>query len=199
MNRFYMLIIFIMLLFVGVWCYLKFDKYRRRKTSENTSEDAVFDADLPEFGNTNNNVSNPDMMVFANNVIPLNDPTYEENKVYLKYFSIGEFDSPDAYGSGKKMHNSTLLMLDKAREIAGVSFKINSGYRTKAHNAKLKGAVKNSAHTRGFAADIHTTTKTSKLIEQALRKAGFKRIGKYNTFIHADNDPLKPTPATWYG
>lgn len=194
-----MFIIATVLLGVGIWAYFKYDKYKRRNESENTPEDAVFDADLPDFGNINNNVSSPELIKFATYEVNSNDLTFGQKNVYLTYFSISEFDSPDVYGSGKNMHNSTLLMLDKAREIAGVPFKINSGYRTKAHNAKLKGAVKNSSHTRGYAADIHTTPKTAKVIEQALRKAGFKRIGKYNTFIHADNDPSKPTPATWYG
>ena len=194
-----MFIIATVLLGVGIWAYFKYDKYKRRNESENAPEDALFDADLPELGNTNNNTSSPELLKYVNYETHQNDPTFEQAKVYLTYFSINEFDSPDVSGSGKNMHNSTLLMLDKSRKIAGVPFKINSGYRTKAHNAKLNGAVKNSAHTRGYAADIHVTTKTAKVIEQALRKVGFKRIGKYNTFIHADNDPSKPTPATWYG
>lgn len=112
-------------------------------------------------------------------------------------FKPHEFDSPDAPGSGRNMRLTTLAMLQNARNIAGIPFKINSGYRTKAHNAKVKG-VKNSAHTRGYAIDIATTTATQPKIIAALRSAGFRRIGIYKTFVHADNDPSLPTPATWY-
>jgi len=115
----------------------------------------------------------------------------------FKNFKPYEFDSPDAPGSGMNMRLSTLVMLQNARNIANIPFKINSGYRTIAHNNKVNG-VKNSAHTRGYAVDIATTTATQTNIISALRAAGFKRIGIYKTFVHADNDPSKPTPATWY-
>ena len=72
-----------------------------------------------------------------------------------KYFNTSEFDSPDVPGSGKNMQHSTLLMLCEARKIADVPFKINSGYRTEAHNSKV-GGVTNSAHLKGYAADIST-------------------------------------------
>ena len=55
----------------------------------------------------------------------------------LRYFKLSEFDSPDEPGSGAKMQPETLQMLDAARHIAGVPFKITSGYRTKEHNRKV--------------------------------------------------------------
>lgn len=112
-------------------------------------------------------------------------------------FSKAEFDSPDAPGSGGNMQVSFMNMLQLARTIAGVSFHINSGFRTQAHNAEV-GGVANSAHTRGYAADIAVTASTKQTILLALQQAGFKRIGIGNTFIHADNDPTLPSPATWY-
>lgn len=120
----------------------------------------------------------------------------------LKYFNLSEFDSKDADGSGKgtgaRMQRSTLEMLDRAREIAGVPFVINSGFRTEAHNRAIGGS-RNSSHMRGYAADIRTTPLTQELIISALRAAGFQRIGIYRTFVHADNDPNLPSPATWIG
>jgi hypothetical protein len=68
----------------------------------------------------------------------------------LENFNLSEFDSPDLTGSGSKMNPDFLLKLDKARGIAGVPFKINSGYRTESHNKKV-GGTPNSAHTKGFA------------------------------------------------
>ena len=47
----------------------------------------------------------------------------------LKYFKYEEFDSPDVSGSGKYMDADFLKMLDNARDIAGIPFKINSGWR----------------------------------------------------------------------
>jgi len=55
-----------------------------------------------------------------------------------KFFKSTEFDSPDVPGSGKNMQHSTLLMLCEARKIADVPFKINSGFRSKAHNKKSR-------------------------------------------------------------
>jgi uncharacterized protein YcbK (DUF882 family) len=93
-------------------------------------------------------------------------------------------------------------MIDEARHLAGVPFKINSGYRTQAHHNSLakKGykTAKNSAHLRGFAADIHAPdSRTRYAIVQALIKVGFNRIGVANTFIHVDNDPSLPEDVIW--
>ena len=77
----------------------------------------------------------------------------------MRYFKLTEFDSPDAPGSGAKMDKEFLAMIDEARHLAGVPFKINSGYRTQAHHEALgkRGykTAKNSAHLTGHAADIH--------------------------------------------
>jgi len=114
-----------------------------------------------------------------------------------KYFNTSEFDSPDVPGSGKNMQHSTLLMLCEARKIADVPFKINSGYRTEAHNSKV-GGVTNSAHLKGYAADISTPNgKHQEKILRALRQAGFKRFGVYTNFIHVDSDPTKKQFVAW--
>lgn len=118
-------------------------------------------------------------------------------KMVLAFFKLSEFDSPDAPGSGGQMRASTLKMLDKAREYAGIPFFITSGVRTDSHN-KAVGGVKDSAHPRGYAVDIRTLTLSDqKKVVKALVKAGFKRIGIGKNFVHADNDPLKPSPAAW--
>lgn len=112
------------------------------------------------------------------------------------YFSKSEFDSPDQPGSGENMQNSTLEMLCRARTMARTSFIINSGFRTTQHNLNVNG-VANSAHKYGYAVDIATTAFTQQKIYNALKTAGFKRFGIYANYIHTDNDPTKPTPATW--
>ena len=109
----------------------------------------------------------------------------------MKYFDIKEFDSPDIPGSGKEMCSEFLNKIDEAREIAGIPFKINSGYRSENWNAKVGGRV-GSSHLKGCAADIHCNTSYERgLIIRALIAAGFSRLGVAKTFIHADCDHSK--------
>jgi zinc D-Ala-D-Ala carboxypeptidase len=116
----------------------------------------------------------------------------------FRYFKLSEFDSPDAPGSGEKfMDRDFVALLDRIRHRAGIPFRILSGYRTPAHNAKVKGVV-NSAHIKGMAADIRAlTTEDKKKIASAAAKEGIKRIGWGSTFIHLDNDPTKPQNVVW--
>ena len=115
----------------------------------------------------------------------------------LRYFKYEEFDSPDYKGSGEKfMDREFIECLDEARDIAGIQFKILSGYRTPQHNRKV-GGLTSSSHLIGRAADIHCTHvgKRLKIIE-ALSMVGFQRFGIAKTFIHVDNDSDKPN-AIW--
>jgi len=115
----------------------------------------------------------------------------------MLHFELHEFDSPDDKGSGKYMDEKFLSMLDDARSIAGISFTINSGFRTKSHNAYV-GGKDNSSHQYGYAADIHCTDSRSRyIIIDALTQAGFNRFGIGNTFIHVDNDPDKNPRVSW--
>jgi uncharacterized protein YcbK (DUF882 family) len=128
--------------------------------------------------------------------------TYTMNMSKYRYFELSEFDSPDLKGSGERMNDSFLEMLDEARNWAGTPFKITSGYRTKEHNINLRNkgfkAVKNSAHLRGLAADISCTTSSKRwLIIDALIFAGITRIGIGKTFIHCDIDKTKTQSLIW--
>jgi uncharacterized protein YcbK (DUF882 family) len=116
----------------------------------------------------------------------------------MKYFKYSEFDSPDFKGSGKeKMSKEFLDMLDFARELAGIPFKINSGYRTPLHNTRVGGSS-TSSHLNGIAADISCTDNGSRLIMlNALISAGFNRIGMAKTFIHVDIDKNKMQNRIW--
>jgi uncharacterized protein YcbK (DUF882 family) len=115
----------------------------------------------------------------------------------MKNFKISEFDSPDEIGSGAKMDKDFLSMIDKARDFAGTPFKINSGYRTLAHNRKVGGKL-SSSHLKGMAADIHCANDTERhKILMGCIKAGFTRIGIAKTFIHVDNDKTKNQNRIW--
>lgn len=92
-------------------------------------------------------------------------------------------------GCGKVVVESiTFAMFCNAREIAGVPFIINSGYRCPAHNKAVGSTSAN--HTSGRAADIKATDgPTRGKILKGLYLAGFRRIGIdfKRGFIHADS------------
>ena len=116
--------------------------------------------------------------------------------ITLKYFDLSEFDCPCEEGSGKYMDENFLIKLDRARDIAGIPFKINSGYRCPEHNKKV-GGVSNSSHTNipCNAADISAKDSKSRfVIINALLQAGFTRIGIGETFVHCDTDTYKKSP-----
>lgn len=116
----------------------------------------------------------------------------------MKHFTLDEFDCPSLPNSGKNMDTNFLTKLEEAREIAGVPFKITSGYRTKEHNEAV-GGVPNSSHLIGVAADIAVSSGSERyIILNALLKAGFKRIGVAKTFIHCDTDDSKSNSVWTY-
>ena len=115
----------------------------------------------------------------------------------LTHFALSEFDSPDLKGSGVNMDSTFLSMLDDARNIANVPFKINSGYRTEKHNKKVGGS-ENSSHLKGLAVDIHCSeSRNRSIIIKALLTVGFSRIGIAKTFIHVDLDFDKSQNVIW--
>ena len=123
-------------------------------------------------------------------------PVAEITERKYKYFSLSEFDSPDEKGSGANMQDSTMQMLDKARELADIPFVINSGFRTPKHNKEV-GGVDDSSHLTGYGADIRCRDRANfERVVLGLIAAGFKRIGVHHSYVHADNDPAK-RQTTW--
>lgn len=115
----------------------------------------------------------------------------------ITHFEPWEFESPDESNSGYKMQETTVRMLDEARQLCDFQFNISSGFRTKYHNKKV-GGRRNSAHLKGYAADIKclTSQKRFKMIK-ALMAVGFNRIGISERFIHVDNDPNLVKDVIW--
>ena len=102
----------------------------------------------------------------------------------LKHFTMDEFACPCCGES--QMNIDTLLRFDKARMIADIPFKINSGYRCKKHNLEVGSTSEN--HPSGHAGDVDCQTGQQRIkILTGLIKAGFKRIGIRKDFIHADD------------
>ena len=110
----------------------------------------------------------------------------------MKYFDIHDFDCPDC--GENHMDISFLERLDTARGLAGVPFKINSGYRCPKHN-KAVGGSPTSSHLTGHAADIEFLTDRARgKAIAAFIKAGFLRLGIAHTYIHVDDDIAKTIP-----
>lgn len=89
--------------------------------------------------------------------------------------------------------------LDIARKIAGIPFVIKSGFRTLEKNQSLRGAVADSAHTKGLAVDLRVySSEEAGIICDALADAGILRRGIYISkstmqpvHVHCDVDPDK--------
>jgi len=115
----------------------------------------------------------------------------------MKYFNQIEFDSPDELGSGANMDVEFTHLLEQARVVADIPFRITSGYRTESYNKSVNGKI-NSSHLKGLAVDIHCADSRSRsIILNALISVGFTRIGIGKTFIHADNDTSKSQNVYW--
>lgn len=114
----------------------------------------------------------------------------------MKYFKIEEFVCKCGCGQAP-MSEDLLKRLDTARGLAGIPFRINSGFRCKKHNSAVKGS-KNSSHLRGLAADIACTSDRDRFIlVEALIESGFTRLGVHERFIHVDVDSDKGS-AIWF-
>ena len=120
-------------------------------------------------------------------------------------FSKSEFECK----SGEEMPLDVLenvkllaIQLQKIREYVGKPIRINSAYRSEAHNEAI-GGVKTSQHILGKAADITIDTFTPdevvSIIENMLTNemlGGFYigGLGSYNTFTHID---IREKKARW--
>ncbi len=119
----------------------------------------------------------------------------------FKYFKLSEFkckcgcNMPDEVV--ENLTTKLISLLDIAREKSRIPFIITSGYRCPEYN-ELVGGVKNSAHTKGLAADIKVGSGYQRYaILKSLLDVGFTRIGIYRNFIHCDVDYTKPSPVIW--
>jgi len=109
-------------------------------------------------------------------------------------FELSEFASKD--GS-----TTPLDVIENLKELASnlqvirdtikAPIRINSGYRSPAHNKRIGGAT-NSFHVKGIAADIvidgYTPEEVFATLEILMRSGKIKKGGlkKYRTFVHYD-------------
>ena len=118
----------------------------------------------------------------------------------MRYFQPSEFACKCGRcgGGADRMASDLLDRLDEARAMAGIPFVISSGYRCPAHN-KAVGGVADSAHTRGYAADIRCTDSHTRFaVLRALLEVAFRRIELAPTWIHVDCDPDKARDVAFY-
>lgn len=122
----------------------------------------------------------------------------------MKYFTIKELTKSttaeqykiDNTPSDEEIRNLTLLVdniLDPLREALGKPITINSGFRSKALNSKIKGS-KTSQHCSGQAADIKigSPEENKKLFDliQKLKLPFDQLIDEYNfSWVHVSYGP----------
>lgn len=118
-------------------------------------------------------------------------------------FTKKEFECRDGSAMPPQVLENVKLLakeLQVLRDFVGKKITINSGYRSKAYNATLKGASPKSQHLLGKAADItiagmspkQVAETIEKLIQQGKMKQG--GIGIYKTFTHYD---IRGVKARW--
>lgn len=118
--------------------------------------------------------------------------------IKAKYFSEAEFKRCSPACSLQDMQQHTLDRLDKARELAGIPFVINSAYRSPEWE-KDRDRTGTGAHTTGCAVDIRCNSDANRMkIIKACLAAGFTRVGIGRSYIHVDDDPNKTQNVIWH-
>jgi hypothetical protein len=113
-----------------------------------------------------------------------------------RHFKADEFTCKCGCGKNN-MSDRHMDMLEQAREIANIPFKINSGSRCDTHNIYV-GGNEFSEHLSGEGCDIRCVLSADRWkIINALLSAGFRRIGIGTTFIHAGSSASKPQDVIW--
>jgi uncharacterized protein YcbK (DUF882 family) len=125
------------------------------------------------------------------------------NGQLTKSFNISEFQSKDGATMPPDIAKNIQELaknLQVLRDYLQLPIKITSGWRSPAHNAKTKGAAKNSQHIYGKAADIQVPGKSpievKKAIETLIDAGKMKQggIGLYTNWVHYDT---RSTKARW--
>jgi uncharacterized protein YcbK (DUF882 family) len=117
-----------------------------------------------------------------------------KNMQLTKNFSRQEFDSKDGAVMPENVLANIRIVaenLQVLRDELGRGIRVNSGYRSPEHNARI-GGVKNSHHTHGRAADIVVIGMTPNQVADVIRKLWKEKKMKqgwlkvYSTFVHYD-------------
>lgn len=143
---------------------------------------------------------------------PINntDSGISENSSYAtfcgtEHFSQSEFDSKDGVKVPNEFKGNVQVVMNNLEVLRAYlnskPINVNSGYRSPAHNAKVRGK-KYSQHLYAKAADIHSDYYTPTEIKQAIEtlisqgKMIEGGIGLYKNFVHYD---IRGNKVRWYG
>lgn len=107
------------------------------------------------------------------------------------FFDEKELQSPkDSHKSPfpHVVRDELLNLLNRIRREWGKPVIVNSGYRSPEYNATIPGAVPNSYHTKGAAADIRPDDPSliSEFQDLCLELNKDGGVGLYDAFVHVD-------------
>jgi uncharacterized protein YcbK (DUF882 family) len=115
-----------------------------------------------------------------------------QNLQITENFNLSELHSKDGSDMPAEVFENLVKLINKVQKLrteSGLPFKVNSAYRSEAHNKKVGGA-KNSLHTKGMAIDISapigTELRQFLLAKRENWKGGF---GLYSWGVHLDIGP----------
>lgn len=114
-------------------------------------------------------------------------PTYSGDDYLVPYFKVKEMRCKSGNTDVFLLCATLMEQLVDLRVQIGQPINIVSGYRTPAHNRKIKGAAQ-SRHMLGLAADISIAGMTGTDIAIHAHHAGFERIGIKEHTCHVDVD-----------
>jgi uncharacterized protein YcbK (DUF882 family) len=120
---------------------------------------------------------------------PLDSLRFEIDKMGRSYkvsrnFTLGELASKD--GSNiVLLHPALIIALQTIRDHVGKPIRVNSAFRSPAHNKAIGGAS-NSLHTLGLAADVVIDGMTPIEVASLASDMGLGGIKAYPTFTHID-------------
>lgn len=115
-----------------------------------------------------------------------------------RFFCAQEFINCTPSCSIDDMDKGFMDRLETARAYSSVPFVITSAFRSREYELSHSRSG-SSSHCKGLAVDIRCYSDQWRfIIIQSLLRAGFRRIGVYETFIHVDCDSSK-LQSIWYG
>jgi len=166
-----------------------FMKLKRKGVQVDDPMDRVIvDGQIKFYYNNDNLKANPSNRTIALERLKPHWDKFEQKTMSYKYFTEKEVEG---------LKSELVVLLDKAREMAGIPFVLNSTVRNVEENSSV-GGVPDSAHIYGMAVDIRVRNSVERFaIVNALLKAGFKRVGVGKTFVHCDIDQSKPQNVIW--
>jgi uncharacterized protein YcbK (DUF882 family) len=120
---------------------------------------------------------------------PLDSLRFEIDKAGRSYkvsrnFTLGELASKDG-ANIVLLHPALIIALQTIRDHVGKPIRVNSAFRSPAHNKAIGGAS-NSLHTLGLAADIVIDGMTPIEVASLASDMGLGGIKAYPTFTHID-------------